>query len=169
MGHIYLVGMMGSGKSSVAQLLAQQLARPAIDLDQEIVTREGMSINQIFQERGETYFRGVETKVLKTCAAQTDAVIATGGGIVLLDENFAIMRATGTVFYLAAPIDELFEHVRGDTTRPLLKQADPKQALRDIFAAREARYKQADHIINTAGMRPRGIADAIMSVVKGSS
>ncbi|MBN1493874.1 MAG: shikimate kinase [Candidatus Omnitrophica bacterium] len=161
--NIYVVGMMGSGKTAVAKLLGTRLKRVVIDLDERIVASQGMSINEIFASKGEPYFRDVEHAELRKVSFADKAIVATGGGIVINDENIAVMKDSGVIIYLQASVDSLLSHIKHDTSRPLLKVADPKAKLAEIFAQRKAQYEKADVIIETNHLDPDGIVKKIIS------
>ena len=151
MGNIYLVGMMGSGKSSVAKCLAEQLGRSWIDVDEEIVKASGQSINTLFEKKGETVFRQIEKEVLARIAQQKNAVVATGGGSVLLAENRERMKETGVAVYLKVDLETLFKRVKLMSHRPLLKATDPKVVLAQLLRDRETFYQQVDIVLDGSG------------------
>jgi len=165
--NIYLVGMMGSGKTAVARLLGERLGRIVIDLDDAIVESQKASINDIFASKGEPYFREVEHAELRKASFADSAIIATGGGIVINDENIEVMKETGMMVYLQASIDDLFSHLKEDTTRPLLKVADPNAKLAAIFEQRRLQYEKSDHVIESSNLNPQDIADAIVALLEG--
>ena len=143
--HVYLVGIMGCGKSSVGRHLAQQLGVPFVDLDEWIVEKEGRdSVTDIFETEGEAHWRRLECKWLTELSSQKKRmVIATGGGTVLQKENVRRMRRTGVVVWLDRPLDEIMGSI--DTSkRPLLK--DGKDKLEEIFAQRKGLYSKAANI-----------------------
>lgn len=150
-GNIFLVGMMGAGKTTVGRLLARRLGKTFIDTDHEVQARTGVSIPTIFEIEGEAGFRRRESAVLADLARATDLVLATGGGIVLAEENRRLLREHGTVVYLLASVDDLFARTRHDRSRPLLQTLDPKAKLAELFAARDPLYREvADIIIETS-------------------
>ena len=150
-GNIFLVGMMGAGKSTVGRQLARRLGKAFFDTDHEIQKRTGVSIPTIFEIEGEAGFRRRETAVLAELAALDDAVLATGGGIVLAAGNRRLLRERGTVVYLRAAVDDLFARTRHDRNRPLLQTEDPRGKLAELFAARDPLYREvADIIIDTS-------------------
>jgi shikimate kinase len=150
-GNIFLVGMMGAGKTTVGRLLARRLGKTFIDTDHEIQARTGVSIPTIFEIEGEVGFRRRETAVLAELAREADQVLATGGGIVLAQGNRRLLREHGTVIYLLASVDDLFARTRHDRNRPLLQTADPKARLAELLAARDPLYREvADIIIETS-------------------
>ena len=161
--NIYLVGMMGSGKSSVAKLLAQRLMRSIADLDDMIVQAAGMPIAVIFARYGEQRFRALETEQLAVCAQYERYIVATGGGVVIRDENIDRMKQSGIVIYLASPLDELYDRIAGDGARPLLQADNPRKRLEEIFILRKAQYEKADYTIDTTGKNPDEITETILS------
>jgi shikimate kinase len=158
--HVYLVGMPGSGKSAVGRELARRLGMPFVDLDREIETRAGASIESIFHDEGEDRFRNLEEQALREVAAGEPAVVACGGGSVIRDENRHILRTTGTVVSLTVPLAQLKRRVlRG---RPLIK--DPIDLDR-LYLEREILYREvADHQVNANG-DPAAVARGIAEVL----
>ena len=163
---IYLIGMMGSGKTVVAQLLAQQLGRPMVDLDALIEAREKKKITAIFAEKGEAYFRAVEAAVLKEISLQKGIIVATGGGIVLNPQNIECMDATGITIYLKAPTDLLYERLKDATDRPLLQGKDPQGALERIYTTRASLYEKAHLTVNTQNKNPYDVAQEIIHMIE---
>lgn len=143
-GHIFLIGMMGCGKSTVGWLLASRLSCPLLDLDDAIVAHEGRSIPEIFAASGDAGFRLCETAALRRACAGAPCVVATGGGIITREENIALMRENGFVVWLNRPLEDMIADVRQDT-RPNLA-GDKEERMRTLFAAREARYRRAAHL-----------------------
>lgn len=141
MKNIYLIGMMGSGKTTTGRELARLLSLPFVDLDDRIVERAGKSINDIFATEGEPYFRSLENELLLQTSRQKDQVVATGGGIVLDSSNQDRMKATGLVVYLKTSPGVLWERVKNKKDRPLLHGSDPKKALLDLFYNRAPLYE----------------------------
>jgi shikimate kinase len=165
MNNIYLIGMMGSGKTIVAKALAHELMRHVEDIDARIVEKEGRTITTIFADSGEAYFRNLEKKMLQELAAQSRIVVATGGGIVLDPENIDSMRATGSMVYLKAPTDVLFDRIKENKDRPLLLNASPKDTLDALYLKRHTMYEKADHTVDTTGKKPFDIAGEIMELL----
>ena len=142
--NIYLIGMMGSGKSTIGPLLAEQLGYSFIDTDSTIEKLVGQNVNEIFKAVGEPEFRQIETKVLAEVSAHIRLIVATGGGIAIEQENWNHLHQ-GLVIWLDPAVDLLVERLQGDTTRPLLAAADDLQSTLDtILAKRCHRYAQAD-------------------------
>ena len=147
---IFLVGMMGAGKTTIGKNLARALQRDFIDLDHELEARCGVKIPVIFEIEGETGFRKRERQVLNECTIRPNIVLATGGGAVLASENRHALRGRGIVVYLRATVDELFRRTSRDRNRPLLATADPKSTLRNLLEMREPLYNEvADVTIDT--------------------
>ena len=154
--HVFLGGMMGAGKTTLGRALAHRLRMEFIDTDRLMVDRTGVPVATIFEIEGEEGFRRRESGILAEVAEGDSRVIATGGGAVLADENREVMRRRGTVVYLRARVDSLWERVRHDTTRPLLATPDPKGTLADLLARRDPLYREAAHIIVDTGSQSTG-------------
>jgi shikimate kinase len=140
-----LVGMPGSGKSTVGRQLARRLGLPFHDSDHLIEQRLGCSIREYFAREGEAAFRDVEEQVLRELAQGPSAVVATGGGAVLRAGTREALRQGGKVIYLRSSPEELYRRVRHDTQRPLLQVADPMAKLRALHAERDPLYREAAH------------------------
>ena len=142
------MGFMGSGKSTVGRVLAEELGWGFADLDDEIEKREGMSISQIFETRGEAGFRQAETAALQQRVRSINAgkpcVIALGGGAFLSDENFDMVNNNGVSVWLDCPFSMVQRRVEKENTRPLAR--DPEK-LRELFAARRSGYERADYCV----------------------
>ncbi|OGA41289.1 MAG: shikimate kinase [Betaproteobacteria bacterium RIFCSPLOWO2_12_FULL_68_19] len=149
-GNIYLVGMMGAGKTTVGRLLARRLKLRFIDSDRELERRCGVKIPLIFDIEGEAGFRAREAQVLAELTALDGVVLGTGGGVVLSEDNRRRLAARGTVVYLRATPEDLYERVRHDRNRPLLATADPLARLRELHAERDPLYRDvADLVVDT--------------------
>lgn len=160
---IFLVGMMGAGKTTIGRALAQRLRRPFVDTDRVLVERTGVPIATIFEIEGEAGFRRRESALLSEMAREAGRVVATGGGIVLDPANREVMRAHGTVLYLRARLDSLWERVRHDTTRPLLATAQPREKLAQLMEERDPLYRDAAHLIVDTG--PQSAASLVGRIV----
>ena len=144
--------MPGAGKTTVGRQLARRLQRNFIDADHEIEARTGVRIPLIFDIEGELGFRDREAKVIAEFATRKDLVVATGGGAVLRPENRAAMRQGGTVIYLNATPELLYERTKLDPNRPLLQVDDPRRKLDELFAQRDPLYRDvADIVVNSLG------------------
>lgn len=150
-GNVFLVGMMGAGKSTVGKALARRLGREFVDCDREIVERTGVPIATIFEIEGESGFRSRESAVLAEFSARRGTVVATGGGAVMAEENRRLMRENGTVVYLHAALDHLHERTRRDGARPLLDKGDRRATLAALLEARDAIYREVAHIVVESG------------------
>ncbi|HIK37681.1 MAG: shikimate kinase [Geminocystis sp.] len=164
--NIYLIGMMGAGKTTVGKLLAQRLGYRFLDTDSLIETITGKTINQIFREEGESGFRELENRVLQEVSAYVRTVVATGGGIILRRDNWSHLR-DGMVIWLDVPIPLLVTRLRGDTTRPLLQQEkDLKDRLTQLYQQRVSLYQQADITIEVlAEETPPQIVERILMAI----
>jgi shikimate kinase len=146
-----LVGMPGCGKSTVGRLLARHFGTRFVDSDHAIEARIGTSIRAYFEQQGEARFREIEHEVLADLTAGDAGVIATGGGVVLRDDNRALLRERCQVVYLRSTPDELFRRLRHDTHRPLLQVKDPLKRLRELFETRDRLYADAAHFVIETG------------------
>lgn len=149
-GNIFLVGLMGAGKTTVGRLLAKHLHKLFLDSDQEIEKRTGASIPLIFELEGESGFRTREAVVINEFTKLKNIVLATGGGAVLDPQNRNALAANGTVIYLRAKVSDLWQRTRHDKNRPLLQTDDPLRKLNELFLQRDALYREiADIVIDT--------------------
>ncbi len=145
--NIYLVGLMGAGKTTVGRQLAKRLGRTFYDSDHEIVERTGVPIPTIFEIEGEEGFRRREAQTIVDLTSGTDIVLATGGGVVINPDNRARLRETGWVVYLNVPPAMLFERTRHDRNRPLLRVPDPLAKLEELHRQRDPLYREAAHLV----------------------
>ncbi len=149
-GNIILVGMMGSGKTTVGKLLAKQLGKTFVDCDEEIQRRTGVTIPHIFDVEGEAGFRQRESAALEELTRRHDIVLATGGGAVLNPRNRALLKEGGVVVYLKSNVHDLWQRTRHDQNRPLLRTADPRAKLQELHDQRDALYAEvADVVMHT--------------------
>jgi len=165
---VFLVGMPGSGKSTIGKALAKALNRPFIDLDLAIEERCGVAIPVIFEIEGEQGFRKRETQVLQEVTAnQAASVVATGGGAVLAEQNRELIGQRGIAVYLKAPIDELLRRTSRDRNRPLLVTDDPKARLHALFEQRSPIYDAlADIVLETGTASASATVQQIVSRLK---
>jgi shikimate kinase len=173
-GNLYLIGMMGAGKTTVGRLLARRLKLRFFDADHEIESRCGVGIPVIFEIEGEAGFRAREVQVIGELTALHGIVLATGGGAVVAAENRKRLAANGTVVYLRARPEDLYDRVRHDRNRPLLATADPLARMRSLFAERDPLYRQiADVVVDTGEQSPqvlaRGLLDQLQERWKASA
>jgi len=153
MGHsnIFLVGMMGAGKTTLGRALAARMKREFVDTDRLLVDRTGVPVATVFEIEGEDGFRRRESAVLREVCEQEALVVATGGGIVLSEENRRVMRESGTVIYLRARVESLWERTRHDSNRPLLATPNPREKLAELLNQREPLYREVAHITVDSG------------------
>lgn len=145
-----LIGFMGAGKSSVGTLLASETNKRFMDTDNLIVQQMGLSINDIFAQYGEEYFRDLETNLLKAlCDTAHDAVISVGGGLPLREENRRYLKELGLVVYLSTTEATVIKRLKGDTTRPLLMgtKEEVKEKVHNLMSKRRSIYEDAAHIV----------------------
>jgi shikimate kinase len=146
-----LVGLPGSGKSTVGRQLARRLGLPFIDTDHAIEQRIGCSIREFFEREGEAAFRDIEEDVIEELSGTASGVLATGGGAVLRPVNRERLRAGGHVIYLRSTPEELFKRLRHDVNRPLLQVADPLARLRSLYEERDPLYRETAHFVIETG------------------
>ena len=151
--NIFLVGMMGAGKTTLGKALAQRLGRDFIDCDRALVERTGVPVATIFEIEGEEGFRRRESALLQELSTRSRCIIATGGGAVLSAANRDLMRSSGTVVYLKAKLESLWERTRHDSSRPLLATPDPRGRLAALLAEREPLYRETAHVIVETGQQ----------------
>jgi len=165
--NIFLVGMMGAGKTTVGKILARRLKRRFVDSDHEIERRCGVRIPVIFDIEGEEGFRGREEQAIAEVARLDGVVLATGGGAVLSAENRRRLASHGTTIYLHARPEDLHRRLRHDKNRPLLDTPDPLQRLRDLYAVRDPLYRQvADIVVETGTQSVQALARELLSKIE---
>ena len=150
-GNLILVGMMGSGKTTMGRALAKHLGKVFVDSDEEIQKRTGVTIPHIFDIEGETGFRQRETAAIRDLVERDNMVLATGGGAVLAEQSRELMRQNGIVVYLKANVHDLWQRTRHDRNRPLLQTADPYAKLTELFQQRDPLYLQVADIVMQSG------------------
>src|SRR5699024_7304286 len=147
---IFLVGMMGAGKTTLGRHLARLLDRQFIDLDHELEARCGVSVAVIFDIEGEAGFRRRETEALDACTRQPGVILATGGRAVLAEQNRRVLTERGVVIYLRAQASELYRRLAYDTSRSLLQSEDPETRIAELIAQRAPLYGAvADYVFDT--------------------
>ncbi|MCS7209365.1 MAG: shikimate kinase, partial [Fimbriimonadales bacterium] len=164
MKHLYLIGSMGSGKTTVGRLLAERLGLPLYDVDALVEQAAGATISEIFERFGEARFRELESATLEEVACRPAGVVATGGGAVLCERNRARMRQTGWLVYLKASLETLWGRLRRSANRPLLRTATPRETLKSILEAREPLYEEADWVVEVDTLTPAQVANILQRV-----
>jgi shikimate kinase len=149
--NLFLVGMMGAGKTTVGRQLAKRLGKTFVDADKEIETRTGVRVAVIFDIEGEAGFRRREAEVLEQLTALGDIVLATGGGAVLDPRNREQLKSRGFVIYLHAQPQDLWQRTRNDKSRPLLQGSDPRGRLEALYAERDPLYREVAHMVIDTG------------------
>ena len=153
----FLVGLPGSGKSTIGRQLGRRLGLPSIDSDHVVEERLGCSIREFFEREGEARFREIEAQVIDELTAGPDSIVSTGGGSVLRADNRLHLHERGKVVYLHSSPEEVFRRVRHDKSRPLLQVGDPMGRLRELYRLRDPLYRDAAHFVVETG-RPSVVA-----------
>ncbi|MGB9734897.1 MAG: shikimate kinase [bacterium] len=162
MVHIILIGMMGSGKTTIGRILSQMTGRIFIDTDQLIEKKLSMSVYDIITNKGEDFFRKEERDIILSISPSSASVIATGGGAVMNDEVFIYLKQIGRLVYLKATPMVLYKRTANVNTRPLLKGEDRLNTIHKLLEAREPRYLKADIIVDTDNSSPTQVAEEII-------
>ena len=160
--NIALIGFMGTGKSSVGQIVAQQLHFAFLDTDHAIEVRAGKTISDIFAQDGESAFRDMEKHLVAELATRKKTVISTGGGLPVNPENLASLKSHSLVVCLWASAEKIWERVRSQSHRPLLNEPDPLAKIKKLLEQREPFYRQADVLLNT---EMRAVKDVAQQVI----
>lgn len=165
--NLILCGMMGAGKTTVGVKIAQSIGWRCLDTDALITEKYG-EISDIFKTHGEAYFRGLETETVAELAGQDRLVIATGGGLVLKEENVTLLKQSGKIVYLRAEMETILQRLKMDTTRPLLQTEEPLSTrLNRLLSERTPVYERvADCIVDVDGKDPEEITREILSFIQ---
>ncbi|MCU6498187.1 bifunctional shikimate kinase/3-dehydroquinate synthase AroKB [Rugamonas sp. A1-17] len=164
MPNVFLVGLMGAGKTTIGRILARKLGLRFIDSDHEIEARTGASIPWIFEIEGEQSFRRREADVIRELTAQQELVLATGGGAILNADSRAYLKSRGTVIYLRATVNSILQRTAHDKNRPLLQTADPRKKLEELMAVRDPLYMEiADIVIDTGRPNVQSMVQSILT------
>lgn len=165
--NIFLIGFMGSGKSTIAKLLANDTNRELIEMDETIEKEAGCTINELFEKHGESYFRDLESALVKRIADKGGAVVSCGGGAVLREENVANMKKNGKIIYLSATPETIYERVRHSTNRPLLNGNMNVEYIRELMDKRLAIYENAADVIVDVNQKGKSeIVEEIASLLR---
>ena len=149
--NLFLVGLMGAGKTTVGKLLAKHLGKQFIDSDHEIERRTGIKVHLIFELEGEAGFRAREVAIIEELTQQENIVLATGGGAILQAENREALHNRGTVIYLRANVEDLWRRTRHDKSRPLLQTENPRARLQQLLSQRDPLYRETAHLVVDTG------------------
>jgi shikimate kinase len=164
---VVMVGMMGAGKTAIGRALAARLGVPFLDSDAEIEAAAAMTIAEIFQRDGEAFFRRRETEVIARLLSTRRGILSTGGGAFLSAENRALIARQGASVWLDAGLDLLWSRVKNKDTRPLLRTADPRATLAELYAARVPLYRLADLSVTAqAGLSVEQMTDRVIAVLR---
>lgn len=160
---LVLIGMMGSGKSTIGKALASAIDANFLDMDDMIEIREKKTISKIFETKGEPYFRTLEHLMAKELETASDVVIATGGGVVIQPDTMAALQHNAMVVYLDIPVASITKRIEGDTTRPLLQQTSIQEKLEQVYSDRKDLYKHyADVILTVDGKQVTTIVQELL-------
>lgn len=151
MKNIVLIGFMGSGKTAVGKALAKQLKLPFRDTDHIIEERCNQKITAIFADKGEVFFRDIESQIIDELTAADNQVISCGGGAILRNENVNYLKQNGMIIYLKTPFEILYDRIKASTSRPLLRTDEPEETARKLWEARQKVYERvADLTVDTS-------------------
>lgn len=165
--NIFLIGFMGSGKSTIAKLLSKETSRELVEMDETIEAEENMTINEIFEKYGETYFRDLESQLIERIAQKGGAVVSCGGGAVLREENISNMKKNGLVVYLSATPQTIYERVRHSTNRPLLNGNMNVEYIQELMEKRLPMYENVtDVVVDVNKKEKTEILEEIVSLLK---
>ncbi len=160
--NLILIGMMGGGKTTIGRKLANRLGYHFLDMDEQIESDQNCSISEIFSHQGEEYFRHLETKLLNRLLLAQNTVIATGGGVVVSEGNFDVMKRIGTIIYIKTSIEDIKLRLKSTLHRPLLQTANPEERIHMLLLQRAPLYEQADQIVETKDFSPQYISSLII-------
>ena len=164
--NIFLIGFMGAGKSTIAKCLQNEFDMELIEMDEQIVKEQGMSINDIFAEKGETAFRDIESELVRDIAKQKNKIVSCGGGVVVRPENVANMKSSGKIIFLTATPETILERVKGGKDRPLLNGHMNVEYIEQMMAKRMDLYEAAaDYKIATDGKTRGEICTEIVKLI----
>tara|TARA_B110000259_G_scaffold110200_1_gene125997 strand:+ start:89 stop:670 length:582 start_codon:yes stop_codon:yes gene_type:complete len=165
--NIFLIGLMGSGKTTIGRILSKSLNKDFYDSDHVVEEKTGVKVPLIFEYEGEVGFRKREESVLKELVRHKNIVLATGGGVILSKNNCKLLSDNGHVIYLKSNCEDLVARMTGDQSRPLLQEGDLKETLESLFKLRDPMYSSiSDYIIETSDKRAKEISSEIESFIK---
>ncbi len=161
--NIFLIGFMGTGKSTVAQALQEELQFPLVEMDERIVKEQGMAITEIFERYGEEYFRDIESQLVLSLGMEESAVISCGGGVVLRPQNVSNMKKSGRIVLLTAAPETIYERVKNSNDRPVLNGHMNVEYIAGLMEQRRALYEEAaDVTVATDGRTREDICQEIL-------
>lgn len=166
---IILIGLPGSGKTTIGKELAKKIDFSFLDTDYLIEELEGYSISEIFENKGETYFRDLETTVIKSLLGVKNKVISIGGGAFEREENRSLLKQIGNVVYLYASVDVIYNRIKNVAGRPLLACDNPKQKLNELYIKRHPQFEQADYTIDTSNLTLYNVIDDIQRIINAKN
>ncbi|MDP8252930.1 MAG: shikimate kinase [Candidatus Kaelpia aquatica] len=166
--NLVLVGFMGTGKTEVSKEFARRFGMRYLSIDEMIEEREGMSINDIFKEKGEDHFRAIERDIVKEAASIDGLVIDAGGGVVLDDENMKNLKSSGAVVCLKARPEVILDRMQNKTDRPLLNVRDKLTKINEILTSRKIYYDKIEESIDTSDLTIDEIIEQVRSIFKSS-
>jgi len=165
MDNVYLVGFMGSGKTTVGKILAEKINKAFVEMDEIIEADEGKPITDIFTQEGEERFRRLESKLLRDLSVRKDLVVSCGGGLICNDENLRILKDTGKVFFLRASAMVVYNRTKQHAHRPLLNVDNPLGAIEELLKKRNSFYAQAHYTIDTDNISADEVVDNIIEIL----
>ena len=167
--NIFLIGFMGSGKSTVADYLCEKFDMDVVEMDQVIAEQQGMSISEIFETYGEEYFRNLETQLLIDMQSKQNVIISCGGGVAMRERNVAEMKKNGKVVLLKADPQTILDRVKDSDERPLLNGHKNVEYIADLMEARRAKYEAAaDIVVQTDGRSALEICEEMIHKLRGA-
>lgn len=164
--NIILCGFMGCGKTTVGENLKKKAGMKLIDTDAYIEETQGMSISEIFEKYGESYFRDLEHNACKELSEKTGIIISTGGGALTFQRNVDVLKENGTIVLIDVPLEVLRERLKNDTTRPLLQRPDKDKAMKELYDKRMPLYQKASDVTVNGNNSPLKVATDILNAVK---
>lgn len=168
--NIFLIGFMGAGKSTIAKALQRELGFPLVEMDERIVQEQGMSINDIFAQYGESHFRDIESQLVVDLGEQEPSIISCGGGVVVRPQNTQNMKKSGKIVFLTATPETIYERVKNSTDRPILNGHMNVEYIAELMEKRRALYEEAaDITIQTDGKTREQICEEIIGKLRNTN
>lgn len=166
--NLVLTGFMGTGKTETGLILARSTRRRFMDTDKLVEEMTGINVASTFKQSGESYFRDLESKAIKSLNRYTagSLIVSTGGGAVIRKENREILRKTGIIINLTARVEDIIARISAAGSRPLLEVENPEERIRELLDERREAYSDCDIIIDTAGLSPLEVTEKILNLLK---